>query len=586
MKKAAESPRGNFKTTLSDNFVIGIGASAGGLEAIHALFDNVPEDTGFSFIVIQHLSPDHKSLIAELLSKHTLMQVYEVKEGLSLRPNCIYVIPPQKLLTLKHGRLILHDKPKSKVPNNAIDIFFESLALEKKDKAVGIILSGTGTDGAKGLMAIKAAGGTTVVQDPLTAAFDGMPYAGVAAGADMILPPEMIAEELVDYLAHAPITKAYNVLDEEDEIVLRSILDSVHHETEYDFSHYKRPTLFRRLAKRMSELGIGRMEDYRRYLESNQAEIKILAKEFLINVTRFFRDLDAFETLRINVVPQILKDKRPSDSIKVWVSACSTGEEAYSIAMLFYEYLEKTRQLDRNIKIFATDIDSDALDAASRGVYSSESLRDVSEARVKKFFVKEGGLYRVSTALRKFVVFANHDILKNPPFSHVDLITCRNMLIYFDTTLQNKVMQKFHFALNLDGFLMLGPSENIGKIKDVMKEVDRKWKLFRCINKSPVVDSDIFLAPFDKKMALQATAASKAKNAINDIPEIFKNVLLDDERFTGILTTTEFEVKQAIGNYKRYLKFPEDGLNFNLLKLVPPDMAIALGVCMRKALAQ
>jgi len=564
-------------------YFVAIGASAGGLEAINEFFDNVPSDTGFSFIVIQHLSPDYKSLMAELLSKHTTMQVIEAGEDMPLKPNCIYLIPTKKILTLKGGKLQLEEKVRNNHPNTTIDIFFESLAKDKKEKAVGIILSGTGSDGSRGIAAIKACGGTVIVQDPTTAEFDGMPNSAITTGlADLITAPGVMPDEMLHFLKEAPMIGAFTQLNNQEEAIITDTLDLIYRITQHDFTHYKRPTLHRLLAKRMAEKGIPTLADYYNFLADHPEEVKALCKEFLINVTRFFRDEDAFEVIRTQVIPSLFAAKVSGDTIKVWVVAASTGEEAYTLSMLFEEYIESTKRFDISVKIFATDVDQHAIDIASKGVYTAEALKAVSSERVKKFFVKEGNTYKVSPALRKTVVFARHDITKDPPFSRIDLLTCRNMLIYMNTLLQRSILQRFHFALNEDGYLFLGSSENIGILNDVMKDVDKKWKIYRCISKTKTGEYDTFLNPVDK--ANSHLPSPKAKNALSHLSEIFKETLLDEYPYAGILIDKDFEVKQAIGAFKNFMSFPEGSFNFNLLKLVPSDLAVALSTCIRRAI--
>lgn len=570
----------------STRYIIGLGASAGGMEAIHDLFDYLPANTGFSFVVVQHLSPDYKSLLAELLSKHTDMKVLEATDDMPVEPNSIYVIPSKKLMTIRDGKLQLDEKIKNRAPNNAIDVFFESLAKDQKKGAVGIILSGTGTDGTKGIEAIKREGGVVIVQDPLTAAFDGMPNSAIASGhTDIVLPPEMIGEELVEFIKEAPFIKSLSASDQENENTLREILSLLNKVTRHDFSHYKRPTLFRRIAKRMSEVGINELTKYQHYVEGNEEELKILGREFLINVTKFFRDPEAFEVLRAEALPAILGNKKPDDPVKFWVVACSSGEEAYSLAILVREYMDKTGKSFSNVKIFATDIDTEALDIGSRGIYSDDIRKDVAADLLKKYFARESNSFRIAPEVRKLVVFANHDVLKDPPFSHLDLIVCRNMFIYINTMLQRKALKKFHFGLKVDGYLMLGPSENIGILKGATQEVSRKWKLYRCITKVNLIDHETMLVPLENNVFPRPNHSS-AKNLHNNLAEIFKDTLLEDRKIATLIIDKDFNVKQAIGSYKNFLNFPEHGFNFNMLKLVVPDLAIALGVSVRKAIAQ
>ncbi len=566
------------------NYIIGIGASAGGLEALHELFDNMPPDTSFSFVVIQHLSPDHKSLLSELLAKHTMMRVYEAEEGTILQSNCIYVIPSKKLLTIKNGALHLDEKLKTRQPNDAIDFFLESLALDKKDKAGAIILSGTGTDGTKGIEVIKKNGGFVVVQDPMSAAFDGMPNSALATGlADLVLPPDMIADEMIEFIQEAPLVKSFSLTTQKEEAILREILQMLQSSTGHDFNNYKRPTLFRRMAKRMAETGLSTLEEYRHYLKKNEGEVKILGNEFLINVTKFFRDTDAFDLIRTKVIPGIVNGKSDEEVIKVWSMACSTGEEAYSLAILFAEYMAKNRPA-MQVKIFATDIDATALDTASKGIYPAAIIKDVPPALLEKYFIKEEHSYRISPSIRKMVVFASHNILKDPPFSKVDLISCRNMLIYLDTYLQSKILNKFYFALNLNAYLFMGTSEHIGMLSPAMEEISRKWKIYRCVSKDNTIERETFLSPLENRVYTLPTA--KSKNPLNNMSELFKETITEERLIAGILLDREFNVKQATGNFKEFLQFPQDNFNFNVLKLVAPDLAIALGVSLRKSVAQ
>lgn len=572
--------------TPSQNFVIGIGASAGGMEAIHELFDNMPAKTDFTFVIVQHLSSDYKSLMPELLSRHTSMQVFVAENNMPLEPNSIYLIPNKYMMTVKGKKLQLHDKLSNHHPNNAVDIFFESLATEYKEQAVAVILSGTGTDGTKGLEFIKNNGGTVVVQDPMSAKFDGMPNSALSTGyADIILTPEMIPEELIDYLAQAPLIKSFNEQNQKEEYVLHGILEAIKDASGYDFRDYKKPTIQRRLAKRMNELHMKSMHNYLAFLNSNPEEVKIICQDFLIRVTKFFRDRDAFEQMKISVLPHVIK-KNENEPVKVWVAACSTGEEAYSMAMLLHDFIEKNGKNAPNVKIFATDIDSEALEIASRGIYDDKISEDVPVEFLSKYFVKEGDKYKISNTIRKMVVFAHHDIIKDPPFSKLDIVSCRNMLIYMSTNLQKIIMKAFHFALNIDGFLILGPSENIGTLKDAVVEIDRKWKIYRCVIKPSQGEYTSFISPLTNGNFARNIGAGKpkAKNALNHISDLFKETLLEEHNYAGFFIDQEFEVKQATGHFKKFINFPEGSFNFNLLKMVHPDLSSALSISVRKAI--
>jgi two-component system, chemotaxis family, CheB/CheR fusion protein len=575
----------NSNTSSTDHYVIGIGASAGGLEPINELFDSMPDDTNFSFVVIQHLSPDHKSLMGELLAKHTSMSIMEAEDGMMVKPNCIYLIPNKKIMTLANGVLKLQDKERYQVPNNAIDTFFESLAKDKGKNAVAIILSGTGSDGTKGIEAIKKHGGMVVVQDPLTADFDGMPNNAIATGlADLILPPEIMPEELIECLRETPYLKSLEKFNPQDEELINDILLMVRTTTGHDFSQYKKPTIYRRLAKKMAEKGFNEVKPFYEFLQENAEEIGTLSNEFLINVTKFFRDPEAFDELKAKIIPAIFSNKKPHDVIKFWVVACSSGEEAYSLAMLLYEYMDNIRNHDFNIKIFATDVDKSALNTASLGIYPESIAKDLTQERLSRFFTREGSNFRVVPALRKMVVFAHHDITKDPPFSKLDFISCRNMLIYMNLKLQKHVLKTFLFALNQGSCLLLGASENIGVLKDSMKEINKKWKIYKCVGKNRLLDNDTVLSPIHAASVISGSGANKPKNALNSLADIFRETLMEEHRYAGILIDENMEVKHAIGHFKEFMQFPDTSLTFNLLKLVSPDLSVALGLCIRKAI--
>ena len=567
----------------SKDYIVAIGASAGGLEAIHELFDYMPVDTNLSFVIVQHLSPDYKSLMPELLAKHTSMEIFLAEDGMMLRENCIYLIPSKKIMTIKNRTLQLTEKVPSHLPNTAIDIFFTSLAQEQGKCAIGIVLSGTGTDGTKGIEAIKNAGGIVIVQDPVTAKFDGMPNSAAATGyADLILPPELIAGELHDFLLEAPLLKSFREINLKDAGVLDEVLILVREITSYDFSHYKKPTIHRRLAKRMALKNISDLQQYLQLLQDDPEEVKLLCKEFLIGVTRFFRDEEAFEEIKNLVLPAILANKKKDDVIKGWVVACSTGEEAYTYAILIYEYLLGVNNTDMQVKIFATDIDQDALEIASRGIYPESVVKDVPPSMIEKYFVREGNKFKVSPVIRRMIVFANHDVLKDPPFSKLEFISCRNMLIYMNTELQKKVLRTFHFALNAGSYLIMGPSENVGVLKDSMEEISKKWKIVKNLHRARTIDHESFASPLEIRPA--TGPAIRSKNALNNLTEIFRETVTEEFHFAGIYIDRDYEVKQAIGNFKSFLHFPEGKFNFNLLKLVSPDLSIALSGAVRKAI--
>ncbi|QCR22055.1 chemotaxis protein CheB [Pontibacter sp. SGAir0037] len=583
MKKSAPFLQDSSQPT--DHYLVGIGASAGGLEAIHKLFDHFPGNSSFSFVIIQHLSPDHKSLMAELLSKHTSMQVQEAGDNMRTKPNCVYVLPSGKQLTLEKGRLRLADKVRSREPNFAIDLFFESMAKDRGQYAIGVVLSGTGTDGTKGIKAIKNAGGMVVVQAPESAKFNGMPRSAIDGGyVDFVLPPELMPEEIIEYTRKVPLVKslAERQVQEDDDEVLAEILDLICTHTKSDFKEYKKPTIYRRIQKRMDHLKISGLQRYLTYMHENPAEIKVLCQEFLIGVTKFFRDPEAFELLQEEVLPNILQQKADDDAVKIWVAACSTGEEVYSLAILFHECCLKAGR-EPMVKLFATDIDQRALSIASKGVYQASIAKDVSPERLEKYFHKKGNVYVVKEEIRRLVVFAQHDLQRDPPFSKIDLITCRNMLIYLNPGLQKKVLAVFPYALNLHGYLLLGPSEHIGELKSFFSEENRKWKLYQKVKESRNIYQNYGVTDYAPAATAGNTTSYKLAQQTH-YNDNFIDAVSEEVKVTGIYVDENYQLLHGIGDINRFLKFPNKRLNFNLLKMVPDALAVTLSVGVSKAL--
>ncbi|HJW16159.1 MAG TPA: chemotaxis protein CheB, partial [Flavisolibacter sp.] len=518
------------KTNIADqgHFIVAIGASAGGLEAIHEFFDNMPANGNLSFIIIQHLSPDYKSLLVELISKHTNMQVYEAAHGAKAESNCVYVIPNNKLLTIKEGHLQLGAKNFDKVPNTAIDTFLHSLAKDQGEKAIAIILSGTGSDGSKGIQSIKQAGGMVLVQDPLSAKFDGMPNTAIASGfTDLILAPELMPEEIFDYINERPVHIVSE--DKPDENLLPEVLKLIEKHCSYDFHNYKTPTILRRITRRMGLMGYKKFTDYLEFLRISSEECRSLGKEFLIGVTKFFRDSAAFKILREEVLPDIINSKNDTDTLKIWVTACSTGEEAYSIAILIDDLLQ-TMSRSLEVKIFASDLDIDAIEFASKATYPASSVSEIAPALVDRYFIKEGSHVVVQPRIRKQIVFARHNVLKDPPFIKNDMVTCRNMLIYMNNILQRKVLSTLQFSLNAGGYMFLGPSETPATVKDGFEEVNGKWKIFRKItndikyNPERLPSAQMFKSSRDSKPIV----AKKEMTLERELADDFRSLLIGE----------------------------------------------------------
>ncbi|WP_192820398.1 chemotaxis protein CheB [Rufibacter sp. LB8] len=569
----------------TDHYLIGIGASAGGLEAIHKLFDHFPSNSSFAFVIIQHLSPDHKSLMAELLSKHTKMQVQEAEDNMRTKPNCVYVLPSGKQLTLQNGRLHLVNQVRNREPNFAIDVFFESLAKDRGRHAIGIVLSGTGTDGSKGIKKIKAAGGMVMVQEPSSAKFDGMPKSAIETGVvDYVFPPEQMPHEIMEFTRQIPLVKVLidNSQEEKDDKVLDEILDLICTHTQANFKNYKQATIYRRLKKRMDQHRISTLPDYLHFIHENPAEIKLLCQEFLIGVTRFFRDPEAFALLENEVVPDLVNRTPEDQIIKVWVTACSTGEEVYSIAILFHEHLARTGK-QTQVKLFATDIDDRAIQAASKGSYSSSSTKELSPERLSRYFNQNNNRYTIKEHIRKMVIFAQHDLQKDPPFSRLDLVTCRNMLIYLNPELQRKVLSIFPYSLKLNGYLLLGPSEHIGELKNYFAEKNRKWKLYQKNKESQGVQHNYGLTK-QTNLVAQDVPASLKNAQLQQYNEKFMDAVAEDFKVTGLYLDENFQLLHGIGDFNRYLKLPPKRLHLNLLKMVPKELAVTLSVDIRKVL--
>jgi two-component system CheB/CheR fusion protein len=568
------------------HYIVAIGASAGGLEAIHEFFDNMPEYGNLSFVIIQHLSSDYKSLLVELVSKHTNMQVREVEEDMAVENDCVYVIPNNRDIIIEKGRLRLMQKPVEKAPNTAIDTFLFSLAKDQGRQAIAIILSGTGTDGTRGAGAIKKAGGMVMVQDPESAKFDGMPRSAIASdNIDYILAPEFMPGEIFNYIQDLPLHVFNGKIDER---LLPEVFKLVQENSGQDFHHYKSPTITRRIAKRMAQFNLKTLEEYLDLLRQNPEEGKLLAKDFLIGVTRFFRDSTAFDVLRDQVLDKLIDGKEEGAILKVWVTACSTGEEAYSMAILIDKLLQKKgKWLD--VKIFATDIDSNAIEYAAKGIYPAAVLKDVDAAIVKKYFHKEDQHYQIVSRLRKQIVFARHNILKDPPFIKNDLVSCRNMLIYMDNVLQRQVLASLHFALNTGGYLFLGTSESAALIRGGLEEVNAKWKLYRKTDAARSAPPDNLYSPLEyirqsREIRPNGVALiGQEKRIALELQDEFRDVMAEEFGYAGVYIDKNYEIREATGNYKKYLSLPDKKLNLNLLKMVPGDLSMVLNMALRQA---
>lgn len=465
--------------------IVGIGASAGGLDAIQQLFSHLPSDLGFSYMIVQHLSPNFKSLMPELLGKFTDMKILSVESPMGIEPNCIYLGPQAKTLTLEDGKFKLIDKVKTEHLTFPIDLLFHSLGADRKESSIGIVLSGTGSDGSRGIKTIKEEGGLVFVQSPDSAQFDGMPNAAMATNlVDFVGNPKELARKLKQ-LSKQGLPEFDAILKEkEGKNIFFRILDEVFKTTGINFKKYKTNTLVRRLTKRVALLNFNSLPDYLDHLVKNPEERQLLKQEFLIGVTSFFRDKDAFEILKTKVIPEICLKKEDNQLVRVWVAGCSTGQEVYSLAILFLDVIQ-SQNLNLDLKIFATDVDKEALQVASKGLYQGSEASDIPDHLLYRYFTRKGDKIQIEKSVRDKVVFSVHDVTVHPPFKYMDLISCRNLLIYFDHPAQKDVISNFETSINHEGYLFLGNSESLGDISPLFHSVDSKWKVFKKISDSP-----------------------------------------------------------------------------------------------------
>ena len=541
-KKAADSvvdePSGRKKTQKKKTFpLVGIGASAGGLEAIRAFFEAVPETIpDMAFVVISHLDPSHESILPDLIRKYTTMDALHVEDGMKVAPRRVYVIPPANDLTLKDGKFVLSRLQPSSGPKAPINHFFRSLAEQWGELAVGIILSGMGSDGTAGMQYIKNELGMCMAQEPDSAKFDGMPESVIHSGlADYILPPGEMPEHLLEYLNRG-LRSASVTAEEVPSDFLTKIHEVLRNKTGHDFSHYKENTVRRRIARRMNILGINQMPKYLAYLRKDVDEANFLVKDFLISVTRFFRDPEAFEALKRKGFPGVFKNKESGDSVRVWVAGCASGEEAYSVAILLQEYMEE-HGLQFNVRIFATDLDGEAIERARAGIYAGDISEDVSPERLDGFFSKKDDHYRVSPHIREKLIFAPQSIIKDPPFTRMDLICCRNFLIYLDTQIQKRVLPLFHYSLNPGGILFLGSSESISYLADYFSSVDSHWKIFQ---RSDGSHRNIINEEFPLLIPPLTTRA-RAPEKVGNLSSLVEKTLLDNYTPTAIIIDSQWE---------------------------------------------
>ena len=568
--------------SLQNALVVGIGASAGGLEAFTSFLSKVPGSSGIAFVLIQHLDPTQPSRLTELLGKVSSIPVQEVMENTRVEHNHVYVIPPGSDLTIKNRTLQLQPQPARPNLAHGIDLFFRSLADDLKEQAVVIILSGTGSDGTDGARAVKAAQGLVIVQDPGSAKYDGMPRAAIAAGlADYVLKPEAMISQLIGYSRKSQRQREETRESlEKDDTSLRSILSLVRARTGRDFSGYKVSSITRRIERRMTVNQIETSSDYLRFLQERPSEIEDLMKDFLINVTAFFRDRQAFDSLK-KEISTIFNERPEGSSIRAWVPGCSTGEEAYSLAMLLVECAEESKRR-YDLQVFGTDLDTDTITFARAGIYPATITPDVGEKRLEKFFNRIDASYQVKKDLREKLIFAVHDLVTDPPYSRMDIVSVRNLLIYFDTDLQKKIIPLLHYSLNDGGILFLGTAETTGATSDLFSTVDSKWRIYKSINKQRVQNTNFAGQPAswhspDAPPVLPATNFPK--------PPPVEQLLLEALP-PSVIVNRNYQVIYTHGNTGKYLHLPEGNLSSDLMRMVDPDLRLAVTTVLHEASKQ
>jgi two-component system, chemotaxis family, CheB/CheR fusion protein len=574
-KKTGSISKGTFP-------IVGVGASAGGLEALRSLLQHLPATTGMAFVLVQHLDPEHESLLAKLLSPATRMPVTEVTEGVAVEPDHIYVIPPDKALEIRDGVLHMLARRRQEPKHLPIDVFFHSLAENEGHRAIGVILSGVATDGTLGLAAIKAAGGITFAQDPQSAKYDGMPRSAIAAGCvDFVLPPAGIARELKrislhPYLGRPDHPAAETRAEQRGEELLR-IFALLRNATDVDFTNYKRSTINRRIARRMVLHKVSDLRQYLKYLHDNRSEVSALCEDLLIHVTSFFREPDAFRALKGTVLPRIVRSKAPGEPLRVWVAGCSTGEEVYSIAITILEYLQRYGE-SVPMQIFGTDVSETVLETARAGIYSQSAMSVVSAARKREFFVRVDGGYQIVKRVREMCVFARQDLTKDPPYSRLDLVSCRNVLIYMEPVLQKKVMAALHYALKPHGFLMLGKSESTSGFSELFRLVARKHKIYA--KKSSSMGPDV--APARSTHA-PAKTFGPATTVRFDPQKEADRIVMNQYAPAGLVASGDLQILHFRGNVTPYLALPPGKASLSLLRLVRPEFAAELRTAIQRA---
>ena len=579
------SPAPKPKTTFP---IVAIGASAGGLEALEQFIARVSPNSGMAYVIVQHLDPTRKGMMSELLQRSTGMKVTQIKDRTTVRPDCVYIIPPNKDLSILHGVLHLMAPASARGLRLPIDSFFRTLAADQQEHSIGVILSGMGSDGTLGLRAIKEKAGLVLVQEPTTAKFDSMPRSAIEAGlADIVAPAEELPEKILAYLQHRPLIAESGLeLEDKSESALEKVIVLLRTHTRNDFSLYKRNTLYRRIERRMGLHQITKMSAYVRYLQENSQELDLLFKELLIGVTNFFRDPAVWAELRTKTLPELLATRVPGQTLRAWLPGCSSGEEAYSLAMIFKEAVEELNpKASFSLQIFATDLDRDAIDKARLGLFPANITADVSPERLSRFFSQEEHGYRVRREIREMVIFAPQNMIMDPPFTKLDLLICRNLLIYLTAEVQKKLMPLFHFSLTPGGLLLLGSAETVGSSADLFVTVSGKSRLFRRIEPAlrqvPVEFPSSFGA--GRSTTAESSPASKPSASLQSQAD---QLVLQHYAPPAVLANDKGDIFYISGRTGKYLEPAAGKANWNLFAMAREGLRYELASAFQKALRQ
>ncbi len=571
-------------------YIVGIGGSAGALEAFEQFFHVMPHDTGLAFVLVPHLDPTHKGIMPELLQRFTSMKVHQARDGLAVQPDNVYVIPPNKDMAIMHGVLQLLEPAAPRGLRLPIDFFFRHLAEDQKERSIGIILSGMGTDGTLGLRAIKEQMGTVMVQDPGSAKYDGMPRSAVSTGiADFVAPIEELPQKLVGFVSHySRIRSTAHQFEKKTPGAFQKVILMLRMRTGNDFFYYKKNTLQRRIDRRMSIHQIESMAQYVNYLQENEQEIDLLFKELLIGVTNFFRDPEAFEAMAEKAITPLVRGKLADDVIRVWVPGCSTGEEVYSLAILIGECLEREQRMNVRVQIYGTDIDQEAINFARKGSYAASITADVSPERLARFFVKDDGTYRVKKEIREMVVFAPQNLISDPPFTRLDLVSCRNLLIYITSETQKKLVPILHYTLRTGGFLFLGPSETVSGFNDLFKPVDGKWKIFSRRESASALTAlpEFSLMARTRDTGRQHLAESLTRVAASTLQESVQRIIVESVAPPVLLINEKGDLIYATRRTGKYLEPSVGKAALNVFEMAREGLKFELAISVRTALSK